>query len=89
MKGLAVPLVLALLLATGCGSLTSDTLEQLEEELPPRAEVKLESSDRVVYYFDKIHQVGIWIFYGYKRGGLAVLPRDQFANPEVIELELR
>lgn len=33
------------------------------------------------YYYDEAHDVSIWIWQGYRKGGIAVLPGKEVQNP--------
>jgi len=78
MKRYVIVVVLVLLIIlTGCAAQSDVTLSN--GVISPKG---VPSGARVSYYFDEVHQVGIWLFACNDSSNIAVLPANQFTNPE-------
>jgi len=45
---------------------------------------------KVIYIYDKQHEVCIWVYSGYNQGGITVLPASEVNNPsKPMKLEVR
>lgn len=72
-----VALMVLLLGIIGCAAQSDRTIE--EGVISPKG---VPTGARVSYYFDEVHQVGIWLFACSDSSNIAVLPVSQFVNPE-------
>lgn len=88
-KILWIFLMVVLLVSTlGCGAEIEEEINFGEVEIGLGAVANYKSGT-IRYYYDETHNVGIWIFYGYREGAIAVLPGDQIDNSKVLKLELK
>lgn len=73
-KVLLISLVLVFVLALiGCAP--------MEEEPPPTEVPEEPLIGSVIYYYDEVHQVGIWVYYTYRGGGITALPARDIQYP--------
>ena len=72
------------------GLLTSCVPEQgypreLPQEVDSISEVEVQLgaySEYITYYYDEAHEVCIWVYRGFGKGGITVLPASEVKNPE-------
>ena len=74
-KVLLIALILVFALGlTGCAP--------LPEEEPTKGTLELPApSGSIIYYYDEVHQVGIWVYNGLSEGGVTALPARDIQYP--------